>query len=129
MLLLYIHTAAGPIQCTSSRYPLIVPASGITIGIICVVLFILLLCFCIQCFQGEDSRVCRGIIYCCNCLAIILLLALVIAGSVLVFMSDATSNPRCRFPLTPIVTMALSYAFIVFVSFQFILHYFLLHST
>ena len=129
-----LPAGAGPIQCaapnnttsnntiaspatvivpTSPATQLIVPASGVAIALIGVILFILLLCFCIQYCTGDDCGTCRGIIYCCNCLAIILLLALIIAGSVLAFMSNVTSNPSCKFPVTPIAAIAFSYAFTI----------------
>ena len=110
-LILYFIVAVGPIQCTTTS--LAVPASAVTIALIGVILFILLLCICIQCCKGEDSSSCRAIIYCCNCLAIITLLGLIIAGSVLVFLPKDNIDPDCSFPATPIATIALSYAFVI----------------
>ena len=108
--------AAGPIQCTTTT--LAVPASAVTIALIGVILFILLLCVCIQCCKGEDSGPCRAIIYCCNCLAIMALLGLIIAGSVLAFLpkensTDPSQPIDCKFLATPIATVALSYAFVI----------------
>ena len=116
-LLYYIHTAAGPLQCTLSEHnKLVVSEGGVTIGLICVVLFILLLCFCIQLFQGEDSGACRSIIYCCNCLAILLLLGLLIADTVLLYQSKYDTSCKYSFSPTPFATVVLTYAFIIFTS-------------
>ena len=133
--MLYYIIAVGPLQCnttlpvpptniSTNATPIlstslppsdvtIVPASAVTIALIGVVLFILMLCICIQCCKGEDCGPCRAIIYCCNCLAILLLLGLIIAGSVLVFWPRENAYADCKLLDVPIATMALSYAFII----------------
>ena len=133
--MLYYIIAVGPLQCKaalptnistnattilSTSLPTsgvtdfsIVPASAVTIALIGVILFILTLCICIQCCKGEDCGPCRAIIYCCNCLAILLLLGLIIAGSVLVFWPRENNYSDCKLLDAPIATMALSYAFII----------------
>ena len=116
--------AVGPIQCTTTA--LAIPASAVTIALIGVTLFILLLCTCIQCCKGEYRGHCRAIIYCCNCLAIIAFLGLMIAGSVLVYLPKEKTDTDCRFlgvPLAiPMATIALSYMFVISTCCCWVLH-------
>ena len=99
-------------RCGQYKCGAYLPASAVTIALIGVILVILLLCICIQCFKGEDSGPCRAIIYCCNCIAIIALLGLIIAGSVLVFLPKETDQ-SCSYTTTPIATIVLSCAFVI----------------
>lgn len=126
--------AAGPILCTdttepvtdvptgavadvSTNYATFVPASAVSITLTLVIVFITLLCICAYVYKGENHGPCRAIIYCCNCLAILVLLSLIIAGSILVFLpsSNLPYNSDCVFLDAPKTAVAFSYAFIIII--------------
>ena len=72
------------------------------------------------CCKEDDRGFYRAIIYCCNCLAVLALLGLIIAGSILAFWPKETTNvdpdlsgPECQLLDTPIATVALAYAFVI----------------
>ena len=97
----------------STNYVTIVPAGRVSIALISVIFFITLLCILAHGYKGENYGPCRAIVYCCNCIAILVLLGLVIACSVLAFLPEQYSNPDCVYLDAPIATVALSYIFII----------------
>ena len=87
-------------------------------GAVCIaltipVIFIVLLCVCAHGYKGDNHRPCRAIIYCCNCLAILVLLTLLIPASVLVYLPKDRPNSDCIYLEAPITTVGFTYAFIV----------------
>lgn len=113
LLFVFVFTiplALGPASCSQ-----LVAASGTTFSLLGVILFITVLCCCFACvMDSEDdcAKFVRGCIYFCNCLAVMVFLALVITSSALVFTDPAlpaVGNGNCSMAATPMVTVAFSY--------------------
>ena len=117
--------AVGPSQCIIYSDAFI---ASFTLGSIGAILFILLLCIFIQCWKEGNTftDMCRAITYCCNCLALVLLLGFIITSTVfLVYYAYNYNNPQnptdCRFLATPFVTIALSYPFVILICCSWVL--------
>ena len=122
--------AAGPSLCNSTadvptsnvtdvptNSVTILPGGAVFIALTIPVVFIVLLCVCAYGYKGENHGHCRAIIYCCNCLAILVLLSLLIPASVLAFLpKELNSNdPDCIYlEAAPTSTVGFTYAFIIF---------------
>ena len=112
--------AVGPSQCIIGSDETLAVVASLTLGPISTILFILLLCIYNQCWKENMlTDMCRAVIYCCNCLALVLLLGLIVASTVWLYPYTTASQhnyaPDCRFYATPYVTMVLSYALAILI--------------
>ena len=102
--------AVGPASCSD-----LVPASGTTLALLGVIVFIAVLCCCIACVadsEEDGGEMIRACIYCCNCVAAVLFVGLVISSSVLVFTDPAlpaVTTGNCSLAAAPMTTVAFSY--------------------
>ena len=118
LFVLILPIAVGPVQCSD-----LLPASGTTFGLLGVIVLIALLCCCFACVASSDDEAAgavRACLYCCNCLAAVVFVALIISSTAVVFTNPAlhaVTSGNCSLAAAPMATVAFSYSLCLLFSF------------